>query len=141
MAYIALKPCKFAGQKFKIGESVPAECIHAGAAKNLVKMQIISPADSEGAPVKSAGAPKSTVTVNVKSNGENMPLELTLEGLQKVVDALTSNAKDAEKVVGKMTDGDALILLHMSDGRTSIKAAAEARAKKLSGTEDSAGEE
>ena len=34
MAYVALKPCKFAGQIFKIGERVPEEAILPGAASN-----------------------------------------------------------------------------------------------------------
>ena len=33
MAYTALKPCGFAGQKFKIGETIPEELILPGAAK------------------------------------------------------------------------------------------------------------
>lgn len=137
MAYIALKPCKFAGQRFKINDAVPGELIHPGAAKNLVKMQILALADGlDGAPVKTAG----NISAHKITVGD-MSLELTSEGLQHVFDALTSNVEGAEKVVGEMTDGDALILLHMSDGRKSIKAAAEAKAKELSGEDDSAGEE
>lgn len=49
MAYTALKPCRFAGQSFRIGESVPVEVIQPGAAKSLVKMGVIAEVPSENA--------------------------------------------------------------------------------------------
>ena len=129
MAYIALKPCRFAGQAFKIGEAVPEELISAGAAKNLVKMGIVSSMDGEAPKSSSEGG--NSVSVTVKAEEGNMPLELSKDGLQQIFDALTANVENAEKVVKEMTDNDALILLHMSDSRKSIKAVAEARAKAL----------
>lgn len=129
MAYIALKPCRFAGQAFKIGETVPEELISAGAAKNLVKMGKISSMDGE-AP-KSSSDGENSVSVTVKAEEGNMTLELSKDGLQQIFDALTANVENAEKVVKEMTDNDALILLHMSDNRKSIMAAVEARAKAL----------
>lgn len=127
MAFIALKPCKFAGQKFKIGETVPGELILPGAAKNLVKMQILAPSDSANVAVGGKSAPLEAVEITAG----DMTLEISKAGLQHIFDALTANAENAGKIVDEMTDGDALILLHMSDSRKSIKAAAEARAKAL----------
>lgn len=127
MAFIALKPCKFAGQKFKIGDTVPGELILPGAAKNLVKMQILAPSDSANVAVGGKSASLEAVEIIA---GE-LTLGISKEGLQHIFDALTANVENAEKVVNEMTDGDALILLHMSDSRKSIKAAAEARAKAL----------
>ena len=38
MAYVALKPCCFAGQKFWIGEAVPAELVLPEMARRLIQM-------------------------------------------------------------------------------------------------------
>ena len=42
MTYVAQKPCRLAGQAFLIGDVIPDEVIHPGAAKNLLRMGIIS---------------------------------------------------------------------------------------------------
>lgn len=147
MAYVALKPCCFAGHRFRIGEIVPDEFVHPGNANNAVKMGLIAEQSGEaGTPAKTTegqvNPPAATMTVNIHAEEGDLPLELTQEGLQAVVDVLTSNVDDAEPVIEAMTDGDALILLHLTDNRKSIKAAAEARAKALNGdSEESAGEQ
>lgn len=127
MAYVALKPCCFAGQRFKIGETIPGGLIHQGAANNLVKMQVI--AEQGGAPAATTSA-KATVVIHADEG--DLPLELTSDGLQAVFDALTAKAADVEPIIERMTDGDALILLHITDNRKAVKAAAEARAKAIS---------
>lgn len=144
MAYVALKPCSFAGQRFRIGETVPAEVIQPGAARNLVKMGLI--ADDGAATTMAAAAPaapaKDTVTITVHAKEGDMPLEPTTAGLQALFDVLTANIADAEPTINEMTDGDALILLDFVDNRKSIKDIARTRAKELYGnTEESAGED
>lgn len=144
MAYVALKPCSFAGQRFRIGETVPAEVIQPGAARNLVKMGLI--ADDGAANTMAAAAPaapaKDTVTITVHAKEGDMPLEPTTAGLQAIFDVLTANIADAEPTINEMTDGDALILLDFVDNRKSIKDIARTRAKELYGnTEESAGED
>lgn len=144
MAYVALKPCSFAGQRFRIGETVPAEVIQPGAARNLVKMGLI--ADDGAATTMAAAAPaapaKGTVTITVHAKEGDMPLEPTTAGLQAIFDVLTANIADAEPTINEMTDGDALILLDFVDNRKSIKDIARTRAKELYGnTEESAGED
>lgn len=128
MTYIALKPCSFAGQKFKIGDKIPGGCILPGAAKNLVKMEKIALADGAGA---SMPIPNGPIAVTARAEGGDMALQLTDIGLQQIFDALTANVEGAEKIIETMTDGDALILLHMCDSRKGVKAAAEERAKAL----------
>ena len=136
MAYVALKPCCFAGHRFRIGETVPDELVHPGNANNAVKMGLI--AEQSGAAENTAHTAESPVnppevkmTINVHAEEGDLPLELTQADLQAVVDVLTSNVDDAKPVIEAMTDGDALILLHLTDTRKSIKEAAEARAKSL----------
>ena len=136
MAYIALKPCGFAGQRFKIGETIPAELIQPGAAKNLVKMEVIAATGDDlpgKAPVQAAPTikPHTAIAVTINTKEGALPLELTPEGLQSVFDALTGNASTAEGIVAEMTDQDALILLNATDSRKTIKAATEERAAAL----------
>lgn len=130
MAFIAIKPCRFAGQSFKIGEVVPADVMQPGISKNLVKMGII--AEEGGAiaepQVKPVKLPNPEVVIHV----ENMELRPTPKGLQAIFDVLTSTVGAAETIINKMTDNDALILLHVSDSRKSVKELAEARATAIS---------
>ena len=131
MAYVAIKPCRFGGQSFRIGDVVPSELLHKGAVKNLLKMGRIAAENGEIASEPVNESPNNPITVVIRAEEGDMPLELTAEGLQAVFDVLTSTATQAEPVIGSMTDGDALILLHLSDSRKTIKEAAEARAKAL----------
>lgn len=139
MAYTAIKPCRFAGQSFKVGESVPAEVIQPGAAQNLVKMGIIAAEGTKAqtaAPQQGTIEAPSTVTVTIHTEEGDLPLDVTLTGVQAVFDVLTSNVSDAEPIVGEMTDPDALILLHVSDKRKSVQEAAESRANALSAEQE-----
>jgi hypothetical protein len=149
MAFIATKPCRFAGQSFKVGEIIPADVLQPGASKNLVKMGIIA---EEGG--NTLIESKITVTeevatrpeINVVIHGKegDMNLKPTQEGLQAIFDVLTDNVSGAEQTINKITDDDALILLHIADSRKSIKELAETRAKALNAPqegEESEGEE
>lgn len=149
MAYIATKPCRMAGQSFRIGETIPAEFIQPGAVRNLVKMGIIA---EEGE--NTITEPKITVTENaavapeikvvIHAKEGDLELNPSQEGLQAIFDVLTDNVTAAEATIKEMTDEDALILLHIADSRKSIKELAEARAKALSAPqegEESEGEE
>lgn len=140
MAYVATKPCKFAGQSFRIGEVVPAEVIQPGAAKNLVKMGIIAEQSGEliVSTIETAEAKEPTPYAKVVIHAEegDMDLNLTPEGLQAIFDVLSSNVSAAEPIISEMTDGDALILLHISDSRKSVKELAETRAKELNAPQE-----
>lgn len=135
MTYIALKPCRFAGQDFRIGDTVPGALVLQGQAENLVKMKILARAESETIVI-----PSPVLSISVNVDGSDLRLEPSEEGIQDVFSVLTSQAADAEAIVKKMDDSDALILLHMSDSRKTIKAAAEKRAKEIS-PETSEGEQ
>lgn len=141
MAYVALKPCCFAGQRFKIGECVPDDLIHPGAVKNLVNMGLI--AEQNGTTKTEPTETKDpSIIVNFHVEEGDMPLELTADGLQSIFDVLASTADEAVPIVKQMTDGNALFLLNQVDGRKSIKTAAMDRAKEINqvGEDDEAGE-
>ena len=142
MKLIAQKPCSFGGKRFYIGDEIPAQLIlnpHAQA-----KMGVVAIVNDEAAAVspdtadEETRSPAETITVVIRTEEGDLPLNLTAEGLQSVVDVLSGKAADAEPIIAQMTDGDALILLHMSDPRKTIKEAAEARAQALSAEEEDA---
>lgn len=129
MAYVAVKPCRFAGQSFRIGELVPVDSLQPGAAKNLVKMGVIAEGEPEAA--KPTAEPELTDEIAIRINIHDMPLDVTVDGLQAIFDVLSSTASEAENIIQEMTDEDALILLNASDSRKSIKSLTEERAKAL----------
>lgn len=140
MTYVALKPCSFAGQAFRIGDPIPGELIHQGSAKNLLQMKIIAKAGNTEGSENTIVIPDPALSIGIKTEEGTLVLEPTEEGVQDVFSVLTSTADEAVDIIKEMTDADALILLHMSDGRKTIKAAAEERAKALS-AEESEGEQ
>ena len=142
MKLIAMKPCGFGGKKFYVGDEIPFEDVLDPKAQEKMGVLVIVQ-DGTDAPVPAAvqtSNPVDTMTVLIRAEEGDMPLDLTQEGLQAVVDVLTDKASAAEKVIQQMTDGDALILLHLTDSRKAVKELAEARAKALN-TEESAGEQ
>ena len=137
MKMIARKPCSFAGKKFFNGDMVPAEIVLDPHGQE--KMGVLAIVNDDAGTTQHCNE-VDTMTVVVHAEKGDMHLNLTQEDLQSVVYVLTSNVDDAEPVVAAMANGDALILLHMTDNRKSIKAAAEARAQALN-AEESAGEQ
>lgn len=132
MAYTALKPCKFAGVSYRVGDLVPDEVVHPGAAKNLIKADVL--AQNKETPIlEGLAAPVAPeiVSLAVKDGEDTIALDVTVEGLQDVVSVLTSKVGETEHVIDGMTDNDALILLHLCDNRKTIKEAAESRATAL----------
>lgn len=135
MAYVAIKPCKFAGQAFLIGDTVPDEVIHPGNAKNLVKMGLIAPTgETATAPAKVKEViKKEPVAIKIHMDDGDVTVEPTADGLQSVFDILSGTATKAEATIKKMTDPESLLLLHVADSRKSVKNLAEERAKELAG--------
>ena len=128
MKLIAKKPCSFEGKKFYIGDEIPADFVLNPLAQE--KMGVLSIVGEGGEPVVIPQVEKSTISVvELEVNGEQ--LSVTKEGLQAFVNVLTATPAKAETIVGQMTDGDALILLHCTDSRKAVKVAAETRAKSL----------
>lgn len=144
MAFVALKPCCFAGQSFKIGDTVPDDLIHPGTAKNLTAMKILAKQADDIIP-ESVETPHTTIPIiirNVSSEGTMMdaPLEVSPEGIQQIFDVLTATTAEAEPIIKAMTDNNALILLNMADKRKSVQAATAERGEELSGDVKETGE-
>ena len=143
MKLIARKPCSFGGKKFYIGDEIPAEHVMNPNAQEKRGVLAIVADDAVATPPAEPKEIRNEVdamTVVIRVKDGDLPLNLTKEGLQAVVDALTVKPADAEDIIEKMDDGDALILLHKVDSRKAIKEAAETRAKVLN-PEESAGDQ
>jgi len=134
MKLIAKKLCSFGGRKFFIGDEIPADLVMNP--KEQEKMDVLSIVSEDDHPGSNGG----TVSVKVPVEEGELILEITPDGLQSFVNSLIGTADEAKATIDEMTDGDALILLHMTDTRKSVKVAAETRAKALNGQE-SAGEQ
>lgn len=146
MPYVALKPCSFAGNSYRVGEAVPEEVILPGAAKNLITMGVLATHKDTDTP-NTSPAPAVPATIPIMMHGleydgmkGDVKLDITPEGMQQVFDVLTGSTTDAEPIIDAMTDTQALLLLNLTDKRKTVQAATAARGEALSGTEE-AGEE
>lgn len=136
MKLIANKPCSFGGKRFYIGDEIPAAYVLNP--KEQEKLGNLTVVNDGGQAAPSVDSCAMELVVHAKEG--DMPLNVSKDGIQAVVDAVTSAADEAVAIVKAMTDGDALILLHMIDNRKTVKAAAEARAQELN-SEESAGDQ
>ena len=139
MKLIAKKPCSFGGKKFYNGDEIPAELVLNPEVQE--KRRVLAIVADDAAPA-SAPAPEvvhkevDAMTVVIRAKEGDLPLNLTQEGLQSVVDVLTVKPAEAVSIIEKMEDGDALILVHIMDVRKAVKEAAEERAKALNTEEN-----
>ena len=131
---IALKPCSFGGKKFYIGDEIPAEYVESPERQEKLGILKVVKVESEVTEVtENVVIPDPTLEIVVRTNGEEMILEPTDSGIQDIFNVLIGKVAEAEAIINQMTDGDALILLHLADSRKAVKEAAEARAKALEG--------
>ena len=133
MAYTALKPCRFAGRDYLVGESVPDEVIRPGAEKDLVKMNVLAPQPDTivADETDETDGPFCASIAVVNSNGDTVYLPVTESDLQAIFDVLTGTASLADPIIATMDNEYALYLLSLSDNRKSIKQAAKDRAREL----------
>lgn len=131
---IALKPCSFGGQKFYIGDEIPTEYVADPATQEKFGTIKVVSVESEVTVVdETIVIPEPTLSLLVKNDDKEMTLTPTDKGIQDVFNVLMGKASNAEDIIKKMEDGDALILLHLSDSRKTVKELAEDRAKELAG--------
>lgn len=137
MKLIAKKPCSFGGKQFFIGNEIPADLVldpkaqeKMGVLVSVAEQEQTQQEQTQADPVSQVEAMQ-IVKISVSTDKGPIDLEVSPEGLNEVFAALLGIATTAEEIVSNMTDGDALILLHTTDSRKSIKAAVEARAKAL----------
>ena len=142
MKLFAKKPCSFGGKRFAIGEEIPEDLVlnpESQAKMDVISIvhdtSVILPGGSDDAKIELL-----TVPVVLHAEEGDFPLSLTVEGLQNVVDVLTTKGDPAKAIVEQMTDEHALILLDATETRANIRKAAQARAMALN-AEESAGDQ
>ena len=141
MKLIAKRPCYF-GKKFYIGDEIPVEAVQNPATQEkLGVLTIVNDAPLFAAPCQEPSIELLTVPVVLHAEEGDFPLNLTVEGLQNVVDVLTDKADPAKAIIEQMTDEHALILIDATDSRATIKKAAQTRAMALNTEEPPAEEE
>ena len=135
MAYVALRPCNFAGQAFRIGDTIPADLVQPGIAKSLIAMGRIAAAEGTATEPKQAEPEaihmEAPIGITLKTKDGPLLTVHTASGLQSVFDVLTGTVKEAEATINGITDEDALILIHATDSRKSVKELAANRAAEL----------
>lgn len=135
---IAKKPCSYGGERFFIGDEIPVGLVHDPKTQEQYGTLVILEGDAvtpapQIAPVV-VSDPVLTICVSV--DGEAMELEPTDDGLQDIFSALIGDADTAINIAKKMTDNDALILLHLAERRTTVQKAAKARAQELNSVKE-----
>ena len=130
MELIAKIPCSFGGKKFFIGDTIPEEMVLDPKAQE--KRGVLVRVDAQGQPQSDPQhVGDKNIPILVQVDEGELSLEITQEGMQAIFSVLTGKADVAEPVIGQMTDGDALMLLHMAESRKAVRAAVEARAKAI----------
>ena len=143
MKLFAKKSCSFGGKRFAIGDEVPADLVLNPATQERLGVLSIAndaPAYTDGVDLGDPTGDCSGIAVVLHTEKGDFPLVLTVEGLQQVVDVLTSKGDPAKAIVEQMTEEHALMLLDATDSRANIKKVAQARAMALN-PEESAGEQ
>lgn len=129
MKLIAKQPCSFGGKRFYIGDEIPVELVlEPKTQEKYGKLAIVN--DEAVPAVMDPGDPCGDVTVVHLVIGSR-EMDLAPESVQAVMDVLTSNAEEAEKLVKQIDSDDMLFLLHAADSRKTVQAAAKARAQAL----------
>ena len=146
MKLIAKKPCSFGGEKFYIGDEIPVELVQDPTTQERRGVLVIVEVDdSVQTPVVSPIVVSDPVlTICVRLGEEEMNLEPTDDGLQDIFTVLIGEPEGAIATINKMTDNDALILIHLADRRATVKKAAKARAEQLQvlvGNQETAGDQ
>lgn len=122
MAYVAMKPCRFAGTAYKIGDAVPASALVDGAADRLLKQEVLALAPEAEAPV---------LTETVTISDEEVELTITQDGLDLNVAVLQATVEAAAPIIAAATDVDGLKLLSVLDSRKGVTDAVAARLAEL----------
>lgn len=137
MKLIAKKPCSFGGQQFFIDNEIPVELVKDPETQEKYGVLVIVEGDAL-TPVPTVAPVVVTdpvLTICVRVGDDNMDLEPTDDGLQDIFSVLIGEPAAAIETINKMTDNDALILIHLADRRATIKNAAKKRAEKLQESE------
>ena len=139
--YIALKTCKFAGQNFLAGESIPEELVDVRAVRRLKKQRILMVVDEQKEEQKDVvvvPAMKQLFAVPILTKESSFSVDLEAEELKTLFVVLQSNADKAGHLIAEQVNKDLLLCVHALDSRKSVKEAAKDKATALIEAENAA---
>lgn len=138
MAYVCLKACVLGGVQYGQGDSIPAEAVLPARACALQRMGYLTEA-SESPHTgleEMKGIPETPIIVPVIYGDDAVDVPAMPEDIRTVFSILQKNADDAVKSIEAVEREEVLVLLRTADGRKTVKAAADARAKALGFAEE-----
>lgn len=134
MKLVANKPCNLNGKKYFIGEEVPVKEVVDYA--SLVKMGLLSvihdavPEDNLEECVAMVG--EVSFSIPIIKGYETIDLDVTEPQMQDAVKTMQMSADAAvAHIKGDVEDNTTLIVINALDTRTTVKKAAETKAKSL----------
>ena len=134
MKLVANKPCNLNGKKYFIGEEVPVKEVVDYA--SLVKMGLLSvihdavPEDNLEECVAMVG--EVSFSIPIIKGHETIDLDVTEPQMQDAVKTMQMSADAAvAHIKGDVEDNTTLIVINALDTRTTVKKAAETKAKSL----------
>lgn len=129
MKLIAKQPCSFGGKQFYIGDEIPVELVQEP--KTQEKYGKLAIVGDTVATTAEPGGDATVVHLVIHGKDGDIALDLAPESIQTVMDVLTANADDAEKLIKNIDSDDLLFLVNAADSRKTVQAAAKARAQAL----------
>lgn len=133
MNYVALKPVKFCGRQYKVGEIVPEGIVDERRSLFLKKSGHIAEAASvNGANTENLSVNPNTLSIPLLQSKHE--LVMNAQQLSQFLATIQKTMDEAKIEIATMTEEDVpvLELLHEIDSRKGIKAAVETRLADLS---------
>lgn len=138
MKIIALKPCKFGGLRFLIGDEIPEELVqNPNVQKKRGVIAISQDGDSVLIDHGTSNLSEMNIPIVIHSDDDDLTVFVTQSELNVFFDILqipVSKTEDRQKVsdmIQKIESEDLLIMLDALDGRKFVKDEAEQRANAI----------
>ena len=110
MAFYALKPCTFAGQGFKIGDTIPEDLVLPGAIRRLKTEGVIAESEAGSLLPASASLDKE-VEIPIIAEDGNLSIKMTAEQLVQAVIIAQMPEDDIIAQLGTVETEEQLILI------------------------------
>lgn len=141
MSYICRKALSLGGVTYQPGDAIPDGAVLPSRVRSLTSCGYIVEQTDE--PAAGAAAPAgensgSVLYVPIKGD-DDLAVPIPVDGAAFIFALQQSTADEAAAMVQDVEDGNVLILIHATDSRKSVRAAAKARAAALHPSEDANG--
>jgi len=131
MNYIALKPCRFNGNNYVAGDTIPGDAVVPSRVQ-VLKIQgiIANNPELEKRPVSAPASPAKHKIPIIKATGR-FEIELAPEQILIALEIIQKVTDEAIKDINSIDCEETLILIDRIDSRKSVRDAAKERAAKL----------